>query len=68
MSLRRRISPRQYNEDSEEDSVAAISKRLPGAQQRLQQRLRQRLQRRRRLAAAADHDYWGTAPPRDTGE
>ncbi|XP_047518570.1 bromodomain and WD repeat-containing protein 3 isoform X1 [Pieris napi] len=29
VSLRKRRSPRRYNEDSEEDSIAAISKRLP---------------------------------------
>ncbi|XP_041988946.1 PH-interacting protein isoform X2 [Aricia agestis] len=55
VSLRSRLSPRRYNEDSEEDSAAAISKRLPHAQRRLQQRLQQQRMAR---APHTDHDYF----------
>ncbi|CAK1554474.1 unnamed protein product [Leptosia nina] len=69
VSLRKRRSPRRYNEDSEEDSIAAISKRLPHHQQHLQHQ--HLLARRRRnhaqgtgvpSASAAphneDHNYF----------
>ncbi|XP_050676362.1 PH-interacting protein isoform X2 [Leptidea sinapis] len=63
VSLRRRRSPRQYNEDSEDDSIAAISKRLPCAAL-VRRRQHQHLGAASRLAGAphADHNYTGGSP------
>ncbi|CAH2062052.1 unnamed protein product, partial [Iphiclides podalirius] len=65
-SLRARRSPRRYNEDSEEDSIAAISKRLPHHHQHHhhQHQLARRRQHHATQGAAAnaahtaDHNYF----------
>ncbi|CAG9575003.1 unnamed protein product [Danaus chrysippus] len=58
--LRRRGSPRRYNEDSEDDSVAAISKRLPS------HRHNHNHSHNNHVATTSnDHDYYnGHGPPR----
>lgn len=62
VSLRARRSQRRYNEDSEEDSAAAISKRSQHHARDLQQRLATR-----RRHAPTDHDYFnGRVPLHDT--
>lgn len=51
VSLRTR-SPRRYNEDSEEDSIAAISKRTPHHHHHLRHQRRLASRRRRHLAVS----------------